>query len=151
TFRRATVLTGFAEGWALYAERLAADYGVYTDDPYGDYGRLQAELFRAVRLVLDTGIHAQGWTRQQAIDYFVQTMNWPESVAVGEVERYIVWPGQAVTYKVGQLTLLRLRDQAQTALGGDFDIAAFHDLILQNGSVPFPILEELVTDWVTEQ
>ena len=104
-----------------------------------------------MRLVLDTGIHAQGWTRQQAIDYFVQTMNWPESVAVGEVERYIVWPGQAVTYKVGQLTLLRLRDQAQTALGGDFDIAAFHDLILQNGSVPFPILEELVTDWVTEQ
>lgn len=151
TFRRAHVLTGFAEGWALYAERLAAEYGVYDDDPYGDFGRLQAELFRAVRLVLDTGIHAQRWTRQQAIDYFVQTMNWPESVAAGEVERYIVWPGQATTYKVGQLTLLRLRDQAQTALGPAFDLAAFHDLILQNGSLPFPILEQLVANWTIAQ
>ena len=151
TFRRAGVLTGFAEGWALYAERLAAESGVYADDPYGDFGRLQAELFRAVRLVLDTGIHAQRWTRQQAIDYFVQTMNWPPGVAAAEVERYIVWPGQAVTYKVGQLTFLRLRAQAQTALGPAFDLAAFHDLILQNGSLPFPILEQLVANWIIAQ
>lgn len=151
TFRRAIRVTSFAEGWALYAERLAFEYGVYEDNPYGNLGRLQAELFRSVRLVVDTGIHHLGWTRQEAIDYFVNTMNWSVDVATNEIERYIVWPGQATAYKVGQLTISRLRQEAQTALGGAFDLSEFHTIVLQNGDLPLPLLEEVVQHWVDSQ
>ena len=151
TFRRAIGFAAYAEGWALYVERLAWEYGYYEDDPFGNWGRLQSELFRAVRLVVDTGIHDLGWTRQEAIDYMVENLNWsPESVTA-EVERYIVWPGQATSYKIGELTILRLRDEAQAALGDQFDIAAFHTLILQNGDVPLGILEQIVDQWISEQ
>ena len=151
TFRRATGFAAYAEGWALYVERLAWEYGYYEDDPFGNWGRLQSELFRAVRLVVDTGIHAQGWPRQEAIDYMVDTLNWsPESVTA-EVERYIVWPGQATSYKIGELTILRLRDEAQEALGEQFDIATFHTLILQNGDVPLAILEQIIEQWIESQ
>lgn len=151
TFRRATNFAAYAEGWALYVERLAWEYGYYEDDPFGNWGRLQSELFRAVRLVVDTGIHAQGWTRQEAIDYMVATLNWPLENATAEVERYIVWPGQATSYKIGELTILRLRNEAQEALGDQFDIAAFHTLILQNGDVPLTVLEQIVEEWVSGQ
>lgn len=151
TFRRAVRVTSFAEGWALYAEQLAFEYGVYADDPYGNLGRLQAELFRSVRLVVDTGIHRLGWTRQEAIDYFVNTLNWSVGVATNEVERYIVWPGQATAYKIGQLTFSRLRQEAQTALGDRFDVAEFHTIVLQNGDLPLPLLEEVVEQWIVSQ
>lgn len=151
TFRRAISFAAYAEGWALYVERLAWEYGYYDDDPFGNWGRLQSELFRAVRLVVDTGIHAQGWTRQEAIDYMVANLNWPLENVTAEVERYIVWPGQATSYKIGELTILRLRNEAQEALGDEFDIAAFHTLILQNGDVPLAILEQIVAQWISDQ
>lgn len=151
TFRRATSFAAYAEGWALYVERLAWEYGYYDDDPFGNWGRLQSELFRAVRLVVDTGIHTQGWTRQEAIDYMVANLNWPLETITAEVERYIVWPGQATSYKIGELTILRLRNEAQEALGDEFDIAAFHTLILQNGDVPLAILEQIVVQWISDQ
>ena len=110
------------EGWALYAEQLAAEMGMYDDDPYGDLGRLQAELHRAVRLVVDTGMHAMKWSREQAIDYMVDTEGVEESTAVTEVERYAVWPGQALGYKLGMLKILELREEAQQQLGDRFDI-----------------------------
>ena len=151
TFRRAVGFAAYAEGWALYVEKLAWEYGYYEDDPFGNWGRLQSELFRAVRLVVDTGIHDQGWTRQEAINYMVQNLNWSPDIVTAEVERYIVWPGQATSYKVGELTILRLRDEAQAALGDQFDIAEFHTLILQNGDVPLGILEQIVGQWTSGQ
>ena len=151
TFRRALGFGAYAEGWALYVEKLAWEYGYYEDDPFGNWGRLQSELFRAVRLVVDTGIHDQGWTRQEAIDYMVQTLNWSPDNVTAEVERYIVWPGQATSYKIGELTILRLRNEAQAALGDEFDIAEFHTLILRNGDVPLGILEQIIEQWVSSQ
>ena len=151
TFRRASHVTAFAEGWALYAERLVWEYGVYEDDPFGDFGRLQAELFRAVRLVVDTGIHHYQWTREEAIQYMMDTMGWPRGPVQGEVDRYIVWPGQAAAYKVGQLVFLRLRDEAQTELGNAFDMAEFHTVVLQNGDIPLAILEQVVHSWIEEK
>ncbi len=151
TFRKASHVTAFAEGWALYAERLTWEYGVYDDNPFGDFGRLQAELFRAARLVVDTGIHHYQWTREEAIQYMMDTLGWPRTAVQGEVERYIVWPGQATAYKVGQLTILRLRDEAQAALGDAFNIAEFHTVVLQNGDIPLAILEQVVDEWVDSQ
>ncbi|KAA3658323.1 MAG: DUF885 domain-containing protein [Chloroflexi bacterium] len=151
TFRRALLFGAYAEGWALYVEKLAWEYGYYDDDPHGNYGRLQSELFRAVRLVVDTGIHAKQWTRQEAIDYMSNTLGWSKNGVAAEVERYIVWPGQATSYKIGELTILRLRDEAQQTLGDNFDIAEFHTVILQNGDVPLEILEEIVREWIKEQ
>jgi len=132
-------LAAFAEGWGLYAERLASDLGWYKGDPVSDLGRLNGELFRARRLVADTGIHTKGWTREQAIAYGI-----PRS----EVDRYIVMPGQACSYKIGQLKMLELRDKARTALGAKFTLKEFHNVMLGNGSVPLAILENVVNDWV---
>ena len=149
-FRRLNHYTAYSEGWALYAERLAWEQGFHSD-PYSNLGRLQAELFRAARLVVDTGLHHKRWSREQAIDYMVSVTGQPRSNMVAEVERYIVMPGQACAYKIGQLKILELRERAREALGADFDIRDFHDLVLQNGAMPLTVLERLVDDWITQQ
>lgn len=148
SFRKGTNYTAYVEGWALYAEQLAWEAGFYADDPYGNLGRLQSELFRAARLVVDTGIHAQHWTREQAIAYMVENVGYPESQMTAEVERYIAWPGQATSYKIGMRQLLELRQRAMDALGDRFDIKAFHNLILTNGAMPLQILERVVDDYI---
>jgi uncharacterized protein (DUF885 family) len=125
--------------------------GMYKDDPLGDLGRLQAEMFRAVRLVVDTGMHAKRWSREDAIDYMLSKTGMTEEEVTREIERYVVWPGQATAYKVGQLYILRLRAMAEKELGDDFDIKEFHEMILLNGAMPLEILEESVTSWVNEQ
>lgn len=145
-FRRLVPFTAYAEGWALYAERLAAEMGVYGNDPYGDLGRLDAELFRAVRLVVDTGIHSMRWTREQAIAYMEAHSASAHESVVSEIERYIVMPGQACAYKMGMLKILALREKAQQALGERFDLRWFHDLILLNGAMPLALLERLVEE-----
>lgn len=145
--QRAATFTGYAEGWALYAERLAAEAGLYADDPIGDIGRLRMELLRAARVVADTGIHALGWSRDEAIDYLVD-LGVPVGWAVSEVDRYIVWPGQAPAYLIGMLEILRLREAAQAELGEDFDLAGFHDAVLRHGSVPLAVLPLAVDAWV---
>ncbi len=149
-FRKETGFTAYSEGWALYAEQLAWEMGFQTD-PYDNLGRLQAELFRAVRLVVDTGIHAKRWTRQEAIDYMLANTGIAESDVVSEIERYIVMPGQATAYKVGMMELLRLRSEAEQALGDKFDIRDFHDVVLKNGALPLTALRELVMKYIAEQ
>ena len=146
--RQQTLFTAYAEGWALYAELLAKEMGMYKDDPLGDLGRLQAEIFRAARLVVDTGIHAKGWSREQAIDYMVSVTGMPATDVTTEIERYMALPGQACAYKVGQLKILALREKARQALGNRFDLKAFHKVILENGAVPLTVLERLVDDWI---
>ncbi len=147
-FRRLVPFTAYAEGWALYAEKLVRETGAYADDPYSELGCLDAELFRAVRLVVDTGIHAMQWTRQQAIDYMQEhTAQALESI-VSEVERYIVMPGQACAYKIGELKLLELRQKARQALGDKFELRQFHDVILKNGSMPLSLLEKVVDEYI---
>ena len=146
--RQQTLYAAYAEGWALYAERLAAEIGMYKDDPWGDLGRLRDEMLRAVRLVDDTGLHAKGWTREQAIAYEVSQTGMPESEVVTEVERYMALPGQACAYKVGQLKILELRDKAQAALGPKFSLKDFHAVVLENGAVPLTLLETLVDAWI---
>jgi uncharacterized protein (DUF885 family) len=136
------------EGWALYAERLAAEMGMYADDPYGDLGRLQAELHRAVRLVTDTGMHAKKWSREQAIEYMVSAEGLDEATAISEIERYVVWPGQALGYKLGQLKILALRERAQEALGDAFDIRDFNQQVLDVASTPLPFIEATVISWI---
>ena len=148
TFRKLGMFNAYAEGWALYAERLAKEIGLYEGDPYGDLGRLQDEMLRAVRLVVDTGIHYKRWTRQQAIEYMVAKTGMPEPSVVSEIERYIVAPGQACGYKVGMLKILELRERAKQDLGPQFDLRAFHDVVLKNGAVPLDTLEELVNEWI---
>ncbi len=147
TFRTVIPFTAYAEGWALYAERVAAELG-FEKDPYDNLGRLRAELFRAARLVVDTGLHDQRWTREQAIRYLRQTTGMAESDVVAEVERYIVMPGQACAYKVGMLKILELRERAKQQLGPKFDLRDFHDVVLQNGSLPLSILEQVVNDYI---
>lgn len=142
--------TPYAEGWALYAERVAWELG-FEQDPYDNIGRLQAELFRAVRLVVDTGIHAKRWSREEAIDYMLANTGMAESDVVSEIERYIVMPGQATAYKVGMMEILRLREEAREALGDKFDIRDFHDVVLRNGSVPLTVLRELVMEYIAEK
>lgn len=137
----------YVEGWALYGEKLAREMGFYAE-PLHDFGRLQNELWRAVRLVLDTGIHAKRWSREQAIDYFRANTPLSEGNIVTEVERYFVNPGQALSYKMGMNRILELRERARTALGEAFDIRAFHDVVLGSGAVPLPILERLVDDYI---
>ncbi len=146
--RQQTLYAAYAEGWALYAERLAAEIGMYKDDPFGDLGRLEAELFRAARLVVDTGLHAQGWTREQAITYMVDATGMNESEVISEVERYMGQPGQACAYKVGQLKILELRERAKLALGARFNLKDFHAVVLENGGVPLTLLERLVDEWI---
>jgi uncharacterized protein (DUF885 family) len=146
--RQQTLYSAYAEGWALYAEQFAAEIGMYKDDPFGDLGRLEAELFRAARLVVDTGLHSQGWTREQAIAYMVTTTGMNESEIITEVERYMGQPGQACAYKVGQLKILELRDRAKAALGPKFNLKDFHAVVLENGGVPLTLLEKLVDEWI---
>jgi uncharacterized protein (DUF885 family) len=149
--RQEPIYSVYAEGWALYAERLASEIGMYKDDPFGDIGRLEAELFRAARLVVDTGIHAKGWTRDQAIAYMVQTTGMNESEVISEVERYMGQPGQACAYKIGQLKILELRERARTALGPQFDLKEFHAVVLENGAVPMTLLEQIVNEWIEQK
>ena len=142
--------TAFSEGWALYAEPLAKEMGFYTD-PYSDFGRLVAEQWRAVRLVVDTGLHAKGWTEEQAVQYFLANVPLPEAVARSEVERYITAPGQAVSYKVGMMDIQRLRDAAKRRLGDRFDYRRFHDVVLGVGAQPLPVLDARVERWLARQ
>jgi uncharacterized protein (DUF885 family) len=146
-FRRVIPFTAYAEGWALYAEQLAAENG-FQDDPYDRLGYLQSQMFRAVRLVVDTGIHVKRWTREEAITYMLENTGMPESDVTAEVERYIVWPGQACAYKVGQLKILELRERAHARLGERFDIREFHGVVLEHGELPLTILERLVDEWI---
>jgi len=150
-YRTGLSFTAYAEGWALYAERLAWELGAYEKDPEGDLGRLQAELFRAARLVVDTGIHAMRWTYEQAVEYMLENTGLEEDFVRREVVRYIVLPGQATAYKVGMLKILELRRRAETMLGSAFDLAEFHDRLLREGSVPLGILEELVDAYIAER
>jgi len=150
--RKVSPFTAYSEGWALYAEKVAAeDMDLYATDPFGDLGRLQAEIFRAVRLVVDTGMHAKKWSREQAIEYMVAKTGQTEAEVTREIERYVVWPGQATAYKTGQLAILRLRAKAEAELGSGFDLRKFHELVLGNGAMPLGILEETVVDWIAEQ
>jgi uncharacterized protein (DUF885 family) len=136
------------EGWALYCEWLAKQTGWYDNDPFGDLGRLRDELFRAVRLVVDTGIHAKRWTREQAITYMREKTGMGDKEVKSEIERYIVAPGQACAYKVGMLKIQELRARAQKELGERFDQREFHDAVLKNGALPLEILEEQVNDYI---
>ena len=146
-FRRHAWFAGYGEGWATYAETLGPQLGLFRD-PFSAFGHLNAELFRAVRMVVDSGIHAQGWTRQQALDYMnANTANPPSDNEI-EVDRYIAWPGQALGYKVGQMKIRALRDKAQAALGDKFDVRRFHAVVLDNGPLPLTILEQQVDQWL---
>jgi uncharacterized protein (DUF885 family) len=149
-FRKYGGYTAFVEGWGLYSEHLGKDIGFYQD-PYSDYGRLEADIWRAIRLVVDTGVHSQHWTRDQMVQYFHDHSNIDETTIQSEVDRYIAWPGQALAYKVGQLKILELRDRAKKALGDKFDIRAFHDVVLDSGSLPLDALEERVNAWIASQ
>jgi uncharacterized protein (DUF885 family)/metal-dependent hydrolase (beta-lactamase superfamily II) len=144
-------LNAFVEGWAVYGERLAWELNLYTDDPYGNIGRLQLELLRAVRLVTDTGIHAMQWTRQQAKDYLNEAMGAPAGNFSSEADRYVVLPAQATSYKIGMLKILELRQRAMDQLGDEFDIKIFHNLLLSNGSLPLDILDRVVQDHIDAQ
>ncbi|HEY3745196.1 MAG TPA: DUF885 domain-containing protein, partial [Gemmatimonadaceae bacterium] len=146
-FRRQVEYTAYVEGWALYAERLGKEIGFYQN-PYIDYGRLDDEMLRAIRLVVDTGIHDKHWTREQVVQYFRDHSSENEAGLQSETDRYIAWPAQALAYKVGQLTFLRLRDQARTALGPKFDIRAFHDELLGAGALPMDVLEQRMAAWI---
>lgn len=148
-FRKFAPFTAYVEGWALYAERVAWEMG-FENDPYDNIGRLQAELFRGVRLVVDTGIHSKRWTRQQAIDYMISNTGMAESDVIAEIERYIVMPGQACAYKIGMMKILELRAKAKDALGEKFDIRDFHDVVLKNGAVPLDILEIFIDQYISD-
>ena len=148
-FRLHTGFSAYTEGWALYAEQLGKEVGFYQD-PVSDYGRLNSELFRAVRLVVDTGIHAKGWSRDQVIDY-MRKNDVNEPLAQSETDRYIAWPAQACSYKLGQLKILELRERAKKDLGSKFDIRTFHDEILSGGSLPLDMLDARTTQWIATQ
>jgi uncharacterized protein (DUF885 family) len=146
-FRRYTYISAFGEGWGLYAEWLGLEAGFYTD-PYSNFGRLTYAMWRAARLVVDTGLHARGWTRQQAIDYLAGHTALSLHECTTETDRYISWPGQALSYKIGEMKIRELRARAEQQLGARFDIRAFHDAVLANGSVPLPILEQIVDEFI---
>lgn len=150
TFRRILPFTAYTEGWALYAERVASEAGFHPT-PLDELGRLQAEMFRAVRLVVDSGMHHKRWTREQAIDYMLEKTGMPEGDVVAEIERYLVWPGQALAYKVGMNHILALREQARAALGDGFDIRRFHNVVLTGGSMPLTLLSRRVEAWIAQE
>jgi uncharacterized protein (DUF885 family) len=149
-FRKLGGYTAYSEGWGLYSEFIPKEMGFYAD-PYSDFGRLSMELWRAARLVVDTGLHDKRWTRQQAIDYLSE--NTPNSLsdATNAIERYIVMPGQATAYKIGMLEILRLRQHAQEELGDKFDLREYHDVVLANGAVPLSVLGDLVDEWIARK
>jgi uncharacterized protein (DUF885 family) len=149
-FRLHAEYTAFVEGWALYAERLGKDAGFYQD-PYSDFGRLDADLWRAIRLVVDTGVHSEHWSRQQVLDYFHAHSSLDEPTIQSETDRYIAWPAQALAYKAGQMKILALREKARQTLGAKFDIKAFHDTVLDAGAMPLDMLEERVNAWIASQ
>jgi uncharacterized protein (DUF885 family) len=149
-FRLHTANSGYTEGWALYAEQLGKEIGFYKD-PASDYGRLSSELFRAVRLVVDTGIHSKGWTRDQVVDFFRKSDSVEEPLLQSETDRYISWPGQALSYKLGQLKFRELRDRAQKELGPKFDIRTFHDEMLSGGVLPLDMLDARTNQWIAAQ
>ena len=149
-FRKFGGYTAFSEGWGLYSERLGKNVGFYQD-PYSDYGRLEGDIWRAIRLVVDTGVHSKHWTRQQMVDYFHDHSAIDETSIQAEVDRYIAWPSQATAYKIGQLKILELRDRARKELGPKFDIRAFHDQVIDSGSLPLDVLDERITAWIASQ
>lgn len=149
-FRRYSGIGAYGEGWGLYAERLGLEAGFY-EDPYSNFGRLTYEMWRACRLVVDTGLHAKGWTREQAIDYLASHTALSLHEVTTETDRYISWPGQALGYKMGELKIRELRARAETVLGEAFDVREFHDVILMNGPVPLPVLDDLVTAWLEQR
>jgi uncharacterized protein (DUF885 family) len=150
TFRKYGRFTAYTEGWGLYSERLGKDVGFYQD-PYSDYGRLEADIWRAIRLVVDTGVHSEHWSRQQMVDYFHAHSNIDETSIQAEVDRYIAWPSQALAYKIGQLKILELRARAKTALGDKFDLRAFHDQVLDAGAMPLDMLDARISAWIAGQ
>jgi uncharacterized protein (DUF885 family) len=149
-FRHYTYYTAYTEGWALYAEHLGKDIGFYQD-PWQDYGRLEADEWRAIRLVVDTGVHSMHWTRQQMLDYFRAHSSMDETNIEAEVDRYIAWPAQALGYKIGQMEILKLRAQAQQQLGPKFDIRAFDDQVVDSGALPMDILAQRISAWIANQ
>ncbi len=149
-FRQHAYYTAYTEGWALYSERLGKEVGFYQD-PYNDYGRLQDDLLRAIRLVVDTGIHYKHWTRQQVVDYFHNNSAIDEPSVQSETDRYIAWPAQALGYKMGQLKFIELRERAKTQLAGNFDIRKYHDEVVDSGALPLDVLDRRVNDWIAEQ
>lgn len=149
-FRQQGGNSGYVEGWALYSESLGKELGFYQD-PYSDFGRLSDEMLRAVRLVVDTGVHSKHWTRQQMVDFFHEHSNQDEPDLQAETDRYIAWPAQALAYKLGQLDILRLREHAKVELGSKFDIRAFHDEILNGGALPLDMMDERVERWIAAQ
>jgi uncharacterized protein (DUF885 family) len=150
SFRRYSGVTAYTEGWGLYTEYLPKEMGFYQD-PYSDFGRLAMELWRAARLVVDTGLHDKQWTREEATQWLLDNTPNPEGDARKAIDRYIVMPGQATAYKIGMLKILQLREHARAELGEAFDIGAFHDVILENGPLPLAILEEQVEAWIAEE
>jgi uncharacterized protein (DUF885 family) len=149
-FRRTAYFVAYGEGWGLYAEQLGYDMGLYNN-PYDKFGQLTYEMWRAVRLVVDTGMHAKGWSRQQAIDYFKANAPKTDQDIINEIDRYIGTPGQALAYKIGQLKISELRDRAKKAIGAKFDLRAFNDEVLSTGSVPLDTLEKHIDQWIAQQ
>jgi uncharacterized protein (DUF885 family) len=149
-FRTQVFYTAYTEGWGLYAESLAKEMGFYTD-PYDDFGRLSGEIWRAIRLVVDTGIHSKGWTEEQAVKYFIDNSAQPETAIRSEVKRYITAPGQATCYKIGMIKFQTLRDKARKELGAKFSYPKFHDTVLGGGALPLPVLEARVDRFIARE
>jgi uncharacterized protein (DUF885 family) len=149
-FRRTLYHSAFGEGWGLYSERLGKEMGFYTD-PYNDFGRLTYEAWRACRLIVDTGMHAFGWSRQQAVDFMLANTAASATQVDQEIDRYITWPAQALSYKIGELKIRELRARAEAELGSSFDIRRFHDIVVGNGSLPITVLEDTVADWISAE
>jgi uncharacterized protein (DUF885 family) len=149
-FRRYSYISAFGEGWGLYSEYLGIEAGFYPD-AYSQFGRMTYEMWRAARLVVDTGMHVKGWSRQQAIDFMASNTALSLHNVTTEIDRYISWPGQALSYKIGELTIKRLRAKAEAALGDKFDIREFHDAVLAQGSVPMSVLEQQINDLIREK
>ena len=150
-FRTQINFTAYAEGWGLYSEWLATEFPGTYEDPYSDFGRLGSEIWRAIRLVVDTGLHSKGWTEEQAVQYFLDNSAITEAQARSEVQRYIVMPGQATAYKIGMIKIQDLRKHAEEELGDKFDIRGFHDTVLGGGSMPLDLLERRVDQWIADQ